>query len=84
MARITVTIPDDVAEQATSLSEMIGCSRSAAISAVLESVFAERQLLELRDLVDGDVSEPSGPRRLRGDSGDYIRDCISEWLSVHG
>jgi predicted transcriptional regulator len=75
-SRVTVSLPPEVAADLDYLSRVMGMSRSAIVSDVLEDAF--RPLIALVDYhgaADFDGNDSASPqfKRLRGASAEYIR-----------
>jgi hypothetical protein len=73
--RTTLTIPADQAVLLNNLSRRIGCSQSAVVSVLLELV-----LPHLAFGLGDDAALDRPLRRLRGESGNEIRELIFDAL----
>jgi len=78
--RVTLTIPVDLVANLDDISRRLGCTRSAVLTGLLQDALPPlRALLDalpVEDLRPDGVDEGAG-RRLRGASGEVLRDQIS-------
>jgi len=77
-SRVTVSLPPEVASDLDHLSRLMGMSRSAIVSDVLEDAF--RSLVPIVEHYAAEFPDGDSPlsRRLRGASAEYIRHAFSE------
>ena len=76
-SRVTISLPPEVAADLDYLSRVMGMSRSAIVSDVLEDAFRPLvALVDYRGAADFDGNDSGSPqfKRLRGASAGYIRE----------